>query len=48
MEKNGMGVNLFGRIVLDAILRDLGCGAAHWVGLACQASVVAVTVLQVL
>ena len=43
-----MGVSLDGRIILDWILRVLGRVAAHWIGLAYQASVVAVTDLQVL
>jgi len=41
-------VSLDRRIILDWILRVLGHVAAHWIGLACQASVVAVTDLQVL
>jgi len=43
-----VGVSLDGRIILDWILRVLGRVAAHWIGLAYQASIVAVTDLQVL
>jgi hypothetical protein len=43
-----VGVSLVGRLILDWILRVLGHVAAHRIGLAYQASVVAVTDLQVL
>lgn len=42
------GCELDGRIILDWILRVKGRVAAHWIGLAYQASVVALTDLQVL
>lgn len=43
-----MGVSLVGRIILDWILRVLGHVAGHGIGLAYQASVVALTDLQAL